>query len=120
MKVVEAKLFLRNFSADAEIGVHEFELQRTQRVLISIDMAIDTGLNFSADKIDETVDYDFLRGGIHRLIEGRRYNTQEALCFDILQFVLKKGHVKEAVVTTQKPDVYPDSEAVGCTMRGAV
>ena len=43
---------------------------------------------------------------------------QETLCDDVLALMLEHPLVKAARVSTEKPDVYPDCEAVGVEVFG--
>jgi dihydroneopterin aldolase len=108
------RLFLRGLSVQANIGIHDFELQAAQRVVIDVDLYV----SFAAtspkdDRIDEVVDYDFVRAVVHARIAQGHVNLQETLCDDILTRLLEHTGVMAARVSTRKPDVYPDCEAVG-------
>ena len=63
--------------------------------------------------LDEVVDYDFIRAIVHARIAQGHINLQETLCDDILNRLLEHTGVMAARVSTRKPDVYPDCEAVG-------
>jgi dihydroneopterin aldolase len=41
-------------------------------------------------------------------------HLQETLADDVLKLMLAHPHVRAARVSTEKPDVYPDCESVGC------
>ena len=45
-------------------------------------------------------------------------HLQETLCDDVLALMLEHPLVKAARVSTEKPDVYPDCEAVGVEVFG--
>jgi dihydroneopterin aldolase len=86
------RLFLRNHEVRIHIGVHDFEKQGEQRVLINVDLFVPLQQSTpQADELHEVVDYDFVR----RVI-GERV----------------------ARVSTEKPDVYPDCDAVGVEVFG--
>ncbi|MEY2893569.1 MAG: hypothetical protein RJA98_3477, partial [Pseudomonadota bacterium] len=40
------------------------------------------------------------------------------LCDDVLQLMLAHPRVRAARVSTEKPDVYPDCDSVGCEVFG--
>jgi 7,8-dihydroneopterin aldolase/epimerase/oxygenase len=107
-------MFLRGLSVQARIGIHDFELQTPQRLIIDIDVYVDLGQHTpKADQIQEVVDYDFLRALVHRRVARGHIHLQETLCDDVLTEILLHPAVKAAQVSTRKPDVYPDCEAVG-------
>ena len=108
------RLFLRGLTVQAHIGIHDFELEAAQRIVIDVDLYVSfEGSSPKDDRIDEVVDYDFVRAVVHARIAQGHINLQETLCDDILTRLLEHTGVLAARVSTRKPDVYPDCEAVG-------
>jgi dihydroneopterin aldolase len=70
------------------------------------------------DRLDEVVDYDFIRATIHQRIARGHIELQETLADDLLRALLSHPGVRAARVATEKPDVYPDCEAVGVEVFG--
>ena len=113
------RLFLRDYEVWINIGVHEFEKRAEQRVIINVDLYVPLDLSTpKADELDEVVDYDFMRRTIALRVKQGHIHLQETLCDDILALMLAHPRVRAARVSTQKPDVYPDCEAVGCEVFG--
>ena len=108
------RLFLRGLTVQAHIGIHDFELKTSQRLIIDVDLYVSfAGTSPKDDRIDEVVDYDFVRAVVHGRVAQGHINLQETLCDDILTHLLEHTGVMAARVSTRKPDVYPDCEAVG-------
>ena len=108
------RLFLRNYEVQINIGVHEFEKKGEQRVLINVDLFIPLVLSTpQADQLDEVVDYDFMRDTIARRMAQGHIHLQETLCDDVAKAMLAHPKVRAVRVSTEKPDVYPDCDAVG-------
>jgi 7,8-dihydroneopterin aldolase/epimerase/oxygenase len=113
------RLFLRNYSVDVNIGVHDFEKQGEQRVLFNVDLYVPMALSTPrADELDEVVDYDFIRRSIIERVAQGHVQLQETLADDVLRTMLDHPRVRAARVSTEKPDVYPDCEAVGVEVFG--
>ena len=113
------RLFLRNYEVWINIGVHDFEKKGEQRVLINVDLYSPLALSTPRDdELDEVVDYDFMRRTISLRVKQGHIHLQETLCDDVLALMLAHPRVKAARVSTQKPDVYPDCDAVGCEVFG--
>ena len=113
------RLFLRNYEVWINIGVHDFEKRGEQRVLINVDLYIPLAVSTPRDDdLEEVVDYDFIRRTIALRVKQGHIHLQETLCDDILRLMLAHPRVKAARVSTEKPDVYPDCEAVGCEVFG--
>ena len=108
------RLFLRNYEVMINIGVHDFEKQGEQRVLINVELYIPLAESTpTADQLHEVVDYDFMRETVGQRISQGHIHLQETLCDDLVDAMLAHPRVRAAQVSTMKPDVYPDCEGVG-------
>ena len=108
------RLFLRNYEVRINIGVHEFEKKGEQRVLINVDLYVPLAQSTPvADRLEEVVDYDFMRSTIAARVARGHIHLQETLCDDVLALMLAHPRVRAARISTEKPDVYPDCESVG-------
>ncbi len=113
------RLFLSTYEVFINIGVHAFEKTGEQRVLINVDLYIPLALSTpKTDELDEVVDYDFIRRSIADRVAKGHIHLQETLCDDVLVLMLAHPKVRAARVSTEKPDVYPDCESVGCEVFG--
>jgi dihydroneopterin aldolase len=113
------RLFLRNYDIWINIGVHDFEKRGEQRVSINVDLYVPLAMSTpSADELDEVVDYDFIRRTIAERVARGHIHLQETLADDVLKLMLAHPKVRAARVSTEKPDVYPDCDAVGCEVFG--
>lgn len=113
------RLFLRDYEIWINIGVHDFEKKGEQRVLVNVDLYVPLALSTPKhDKLDEVLDYDFIRRSIAERVSKGHIHLQETLADDVLQLMLAHPQVRAARVSTEKPDVYPDCDAVGCEVFG--
>jgi dihydroneopterin aldolase len=113
------RLFLRDYAVWINIGVHDFEKRGEQRVLINVDLYVPLALSTPvADKLEEVVDYDFIRRTVMERVARGHIHLQETLADDVLALMLAHPRVRAARVSTAKPDVYPDCEAVGVEVFG--
>jgi dihydroneopterin aldolase len=113
------RLFLRNYEVWINIGVHEFEKKGEQRVLMNVDLYVPLALSTPKDdELHEVVDYDFIRRTIGARVKQGHIHLQETLCDDVLALMLAHPRVRAARVSTEKPDVYPDCDAVGVEVFG--
>jgi dihydroneopterin aldolase len=113
------RLFLHNHEVWINIGVHDFEKRGEQRVLINVDLYIPLALSTpKADRLEEVVDYDFIRRNVMERVSRGHIHLQETLADDLLQLMLAHPRVRAACVSTEKPDVYPDCDAVGVEVFG--
>lgn len=108
------RIFLREVLLDANIGIHAHEQAGAQRLVINVDMFVPLALSTpKRDKIAEVIDYDFVRLTIRRRIEQGHINLQETLVDDIARALLAHPAAVAVRVSSEKPDIYADVEAVG-------
>ncbi len=108
------RVFLRNFQVMSNIGVHDFEKRGEQRVLFNVELYVPLADSTpKQDELHEVLDYDFIRDTIVQRISQGHTQLQETLCDDIARTLLAHPKVRAVQVSTQKPDVYPDCDAVG-------
>ena len=111
--------FLRDYEVWINIGVHDFEKKGEQRVKINVDLYVPLADSTpTEDKLAEVLDYDFIRRSIAERVARGHIHLQETLADDVLRLMLAHPHVRAARVATEKPDVYPDCDAVGCEVFG--
>ena len=107
-------VYLRNFTLPANIGIHEFEKNGAQRIVVNIDLFVPLAASTPRhDKINEVLDYDFIHATIRARVAVGHINLQETLCDDLARTLLAHPSVRAVRVSTEKPDVYPDCDAVG-------
>lgn len=107
-------LSLRQHERLVRIGVHDFERDAPQRLWFDVDLCVPLAqAPARRDALADTLDYDFIREHIERIVGERHHELQESLCDAVLQAMLDHPQVQAARVATRKPDVYPDSRSVG-------
>lgn len=108
------RLFLKDYEVYINIGVHDFEKRAEQRVIFNVEIYVPLELNTPKhDRLDEVLDYDFIRKTIANRVQRGHIHLQETLCDEIVAAILEHPNVMAVRVSTAKPDVYPDCESVG-------
>lgn len=107
------RIFLNDFDLPVDIGFHEFEVGNPQRLLVDVEVWIDSASFASEDTAAAAWNYDFLRTEIKRMTDGRRFNLQETLAREIYTLIAARAGVTALRVSTRKPDIYPDCRSVG-------
>jgi dihydroneopterin aldolase len=113
LRVRTARILLDSLEVLADIGFHDFEIGNPQRLLVTVEVWLETVPPAASDDPALAWDYDHVRTLVRELATARRYNLQEALAGAIFQQVASMHGVKALRVVTSKPDVYPDAKGVG-------
>ena len=108
------RIFLRNHVVPVRIGAHDFEKTQAQRVVFNVELFVPYEVSTpQADDLAEVVDYDFVRELVAARIGQGHVELQETLCDDLAAQLLAHPRVQAVRLSSNKPDVYPDCEAVG-------
>ena len=108
------RIFLRDHVVMVQIGAHDFEKQKPQRVIFNVELFVPYAVSTpQADTLSEVVDYDFVREIIARRVSTGHVELQETLCDDLASSMLAHPQVMAVRLSSCKPDVYPDCAGVG-------
>jgi dihydroneopterin aldolase len=113
LKVRSARILLESLEVQADIGFHEFEIGKPQRLMVSVEIWLkDLGAPADDDP-SHAWDYDFLRTEVAEIASARRYNLQETLAHAIFERVSAFRGIGALRIRLSKPDVYSDAQGVG-------
>ncbi|HEX8484655.1 dihydroneopterin aldolase [Sphingomonas sp.] len=112
--MAEFTTILNGLDVMMRLGIHAHEAA-PQRVRLSVRMTVAYPEPLGADAIEQVLDYDFVREGIHALAAGPGFALQETLCEAVAALCLADARVRQVWVQSMKLDVYPDA-AVGCEL----
>jgi len=108
------RIYLREAVFDANIGVYDREHSGAQRLIVNVDLFVALSVSTPRhDRVEEVVDYDFVRETIHRRLGRGHVNLQETLVDDLAGALLAHPGVVAVRVCTEKPDVYENVAGVG-------
>lgn len=113
LRVRSAKIVLDALEVETDIGFHEFEVGRPQRLLVTVEIWLDDVAEPEADDPALAFDYDYVRSEVRALAAARRYNLQETLAHALYRRFAAMHGVKALRIATAKPDIYPDARGVG-------
>ena len=109
---LKRSVFLHEVEVMCSIGLHDFEKQGKQRVLIDVEVRLDPNNEPTADNVADTLDYDLVRNTVIDIAEARHYDLQETIARQIYDAISQLKDVIGVMVQTQKPDVYPNCKTV--------
>jgi len=113
LRVRSSRILLDALEVEVDIGFHEFEVGKPQRLLITVEIWLEDVSPPADDNPSSAWDYDYLRTEVRALASARRYNLQETLAHAIYgRFAAMRG-VKALRVATAKPDIYDEARGVG-------
>lgn len=110
------RVMLEDVELMLDIGFHDFEVGSPQRLLVTIEVSLETAAFADGDEVASAWNYDALRTIVHDVVAGKRFNLQETVVRAIYDRVAARAGVNALSVTARKPDVYPDARSVSVTL----
>ncbi len=101
------KLHITGLECTACIGVHAWEQQIRQRVVIDLVLAIDAAVAAASDELRDALDYSAVARDVRAFVSSSRYQLIEALAEGLCAQVLNAHGVSSAVIRVHKPSAIP-------------
>jgi dihydroneopterin aldolase len=113
LRVRSSRILLDALEVQVDIGFHEFEVGKPQRLLVTVEIWLEELTPPADDDPAGAWNYDYLRTEVEALAGAGRYNLQETLAHAIYQRFAAMRGVKALRVATAKPDIYREARGVG-------
>ena len=107
------RIFITALSADAIIGIYDWEREVKQRLEIDLEMWMDLRAAAQSDAIEDTLNYKSVAKRVLAFVEASRFRLVEALAGEIARIVLEEFKVERVRVTVHKPGAIRHSRDVG-------
>jgi dihydroneopterin aldolase len=113
------RIFLTALSAEAIIGIYDWEREVRQRVEIDLEMWVDLAAAAASDSIDDTLNYKAVAKRVLAFVQDSRFRLVEALAGEIARILLAEFPVERVRVTVHKPGAVRHSRDVGVIIERA-
>lgn len=97
------------------VGVSDEERAKPQRLLVTVDMALDFSSAATSDRIEKTINYQDVTDRILKYGEGRNWKLIERLASNIADYVLSE-YRPEAVLVEVKKFTIPQARHVSVSV----
>ncbi len=105
-------VFVRDLVLDCNIGVHQHEKGRVQRVRINLDLGVTEG-GTHHDRLENVVCYEDIVKKVRAVVADGHINLAETLAERIAALCLQDPQCRSARVRVEKLEVFDDAGAVG-------
>ena len=115
-------IFITALTAEAVIGIYDWEREVKQRLEIDLEMSMDLRAAARSDAIEDTLNYKSVAKRVLAFVEGSSFRLVEGLAGEIARIVLEEFKVERVKVTVHKPGAIRHSRDVGVVVergRGA-
>ena len=109
----EYKIFIKNLTLDAFIGIHPHEKKSRQKISIDIELTAPDNFKDIKDNIKNVVSYEQLVYEIKEIFKKGHVGLLETLSEQISDVCLKDDRVLDAKIEINKLEVFSETESVG-------
>jgi 7,8-dihydroneopterin aldolase/epimerase/oxygenase len=95
-------IIIQDLEVFYHVGVPDAERVRSQRLLLTVEMARDFRAAAAADDLTQTIDYFAVSRRLLTLGEGRQWRLIEALAVEIADLILRDYGAMEVMVEVKK------------------
>ncbi len=107
------RILIRDLHLRGIIGIHDWEREKRQDILINVEMVADCLPAGLSDDFRDAIDYRGVSKRIIALVEGSAFYLVEKLAHEIAGICLEDPRVALARVTVEKPGAVRFSRSVG-------
>ncbi len=94
-------LHIKALSVATKIGVHAWEQQINQQLLI--DITIPSDFSACQDNLANTIDYDALCQTVTRFVESKSFQLIESVAAEVAHLIKQEFSVSQLTVAVTKP-----------------
>jgi len=107
------KTFIKDLLVRGIIGIHEWEREKPQDILINITAFTDTSRAAQSDDLGDCVDYSALAKKVQAHAETSARFTVEALANDLARICLEQKGIEKVIMRVEKPGAVRFAQSVG-------
>ena len=111
------KIFIKNLTAHTTIGIHAWEKQIKQKVIIDLAFEVDTTQAATTDDISHTIDYAAISEATQTFLANHPHQLIEAAANTLANYLTKEFNLSSLSLTLTKPGALKQGAAVGITLQ---
>ena len=112
LPITDRRFLLEGLDVMVRIGIYDAERLAPQRVIIDVELVLDTDTAPQSDDVSETLNYDLIRNTVMDIVGRKHFDLQETLARALFDNLAKLPDVTGLRVRTAKPDAYDDCDTI--------
>ena len=113
MTIEYDEIIIKDLHLRTIIGVHEWEKEKAQNVIVNLRLMTNTRKAGQSDRIEDTVDYDRLTQRLNDYAESHSFELIETLAEKMAELILTEPYVIKVVLQIDKPKALRFAQRVG-------
>ncbi len=106
-------IFINQFKLNTIIGIHDWERQQPQPVILDIEIGCSIKTAVQSDRIEDCIDYFAVCEHIKILADKHHFQLVESLVEAISQIILNDFGAQQVKIKLSKPNAVQEAQGVG-------
>lgn len=106
-------VYITGLRAEAIIGIHPWERENRQPIVLDLELGADTARAAAFDKIESATDYAKVADSVLAMVEKSQYRLVETLAEEVARMVTRDFAVPWLRLRVSKPDALERADDVG-------
>jgi dihydroneopterin aldolase len=107
------RMAITDFELSLRVGIHDWEREAPQRVLINIEMFARDGRQGPQNGLESVIDYDYIRRSLIEWPTRPQVDLIETLLEELVDLCFQHPRVLACRVSLVKPDIFPEAKSAG-------
>ena len=107
------RVFIDRLDIATVIGIHDFEQQGPQPLLLSVEVAFDNHRPAASERIEDTLDYSAIAARLRAHAQGQHWRLIETLAESCAEILRDEFAVRWLSLRIDKPQAVPEAASVG-------
>jgi len=107
------RILIRDLRVRGIIGINDWEREKTQDIVINLEVAVDARLAGLTDDMHDSLNYRTIAKDVIAYVESSEHFLVEALATEIARIVTVGHGASRVTVTVEKPGALRFAESVG-------
>ena len=106
-------VFIRQLQLQAVIGIHEWERERPQPLVMDLELAADARRAAASERIQDALDYHAVSQRLTEYVTASEFQLLETLAEGCAELLRREFHVSWLRLTLHKPQAVDNAASVG-------
>ncbi|WP_456372106.1 dihydroneopterin aldolase [Thiolapillus sp.] len=106
-------VFIRQLQLEAVIGIHDWEREKPQLLLLDLDLATDAGRAAASERIQDALDYHAVSRRLTEYVAESEFQLLETLAEHCAGLLMREFRVSWLRLTLHKPQAVDNASSVG-------
>ena len=110
---IKRTVFIKDFTVEEIIGIHEHEKIKKQKIKFNIVLVINQSSVPDEKDIKSIVDYEKITNKLENLAKSKKYNFLESLAEDSFEEIFEDKRINSVTIKIEKPEAIKNAKSVG-------